>query len=68
MKILSYCEGFHIRALLFIKWKLVRYNMCTRFLVFKFNRLTEIEHVVKETSKKNVSVVIDVHTRCEKVN
>jgi hypothetical protein len=35
--------------------------------VLKFGRLTEIEHVIKETSKKNVSVVIDIHMRCEKV-
>jgi hypothetical protein len=35
--------------------------------VFKFGRLTESEHDVKHISKQNVSVVIDIHMRCEKV-
>lgn len=66
MKVLSYCGGFYIRALLFIKWKLVHYNALLWMIdrVYKFGRLTEIKHAVKETCKKNVSVLIDIHIKC----
>jgi hypothetical protein len=36
-------------------------------MVFECGRLTAIEHAVKPTSKKNVSIVIEIHMRCEKV-